>query len=392
MQEEIVQSIDNLTSHDYAEAFRKISLTDKQWEMLRIHMEAPDQALTMRQMATAMGFSTWNAANIHYGRLAGNLCKQLKIFPDTKLFIMVEFFKEPGNEWVLQLRPSVVYALNELGLSSHTPSAPKQDFQSKEHFIAYHSVQKMGYDLTPDGHLRFLSKKQGLLKKAIGNIVWVMKGVPNQKGTSFSLFGLYLGSNVELENSSSERHVILGQSVKEFAPPIPLNNLDWFPSFLKSQSNFSLGFNRISDENYVQQLINLYNQSFPSTSSDLSELDLSDIDTTDTVTEGKLRLASHLKRDRDPIIIAQKKIDTLTKKGHLCCEVCNFNFAEAYGIIGDNFCEVHHLTPLSTVVDSTQTSLEDLAIVCSNCHRMIHRSDPMLSIEELSAIVGQNRT
>lgn len=52
MQEEIVQAIDNLISHDYAEAFRKISLTDKQWEMLRIHMEAPDQALTMRQMAT----------------------------------------------------------------------------------------------------------------------------------------------------------------------------------------------------------------------------------------------------------------------------------------------------------------------------------------------------
>jgi 5-methylcytosine-specific restriction protein A len=53
--------------------------------------------------------------------------------------------------------------------------------------------------------------------------------------------------------------------------------------------------------------------------------------------------------------------------------VCGFDFAGVYGPRGSNFCEVHHLKPLSDVHSEVETRLQDLAIVCSNCHRMLHR-------------------
>lgn len=71
------------------------------------------------------------------------------------------------------------------------------------------------------------------------------------------------------------------------------------------------------------------------------------------------------------------------------CTVCNFNFEKFYGAHGKDFIEVHHLKPISTfeqqrIIDP-QT---DLAPVCSNCHRMLHRNkDHVLSIEELRTII-----
>jgi len=63
--------------------------------------------------------------------------------------------------------------------------------------------------------------------------------------------------------------------------------------------------------------------------------------------------------------------------GRLVCEVpnCGFNFSERYGALGDGYCHVHHLTPLSDAPDEGRAAnLDDLAIVCANCHAMIHRN------------------
>ena len=44
---------------------------------------------------------------------------------------------------------------------------------------------------------------------------------------------------------------------------------------------------------------------------------------------------------------------------------------------------------LGTIIDSPdeKTKLEDLVLLCSNCHRMVHRSKPWLSIEGLKRII-----
>ncbi|MCB1920550.1 MAG: HNH endonuclease [Candidatus Competibacteraceae bacterium] len=253
-----------------------------------------------------------------------------------------------------------------------------------EHFVAYHSAQRMGYELETSDELCFFSRKLGLLKKAIGNTVWVIQGILDGKKTAFSLCGAYIADRVDIEDPSSDLYIISGHRVKEFSPPVPLNGLSWFPTLLKSQSNFSFGFNRLNDEVVVQALNTLQvNSNFsPFTT-------LPDVDLPSARTEGAARLVSHLRRERNRTIVEAKKAAILNATGRLCCEVCGFDFSATYGTLGDGFCEVHHLVPLSATSESVITKLDDLAVLCSNCHRIIHRSTPMLSVAELSKVVSR---
>jgi len=80
----------------------------------------------------------------------------------------------------------------------------------------------------------------------------------------------------------------------------------------------------------------------------------------------------------------------LQETGKLICEVCEFDFVEVYGELGHGFAECHHIVPVSELVDDHKTKLADLAIVCANCHRMLHKARPLLKIGELRALVKQN--
>ena len=111
---------------------------------------------------------------------------------------------------------------------------------------------------------------------------------------------------------------------------------------------------------------------------------LPDVDQSQSILEGNPRLVAHLRRERNSAIVKAKKDATLRATGKLCCEACGFDFKEVYREFGDGFCEVHHLQPLAKADRVVKTELGDLAIVCSNCHRIIHRTDPMLSISNLA--------
>jgi len=102
-----------------------------------------------------------------------------------------------------------------------------------------------------------------------------------------------------------------------------------------------------------------------------------------SVSEGRKKFVTHLRRERRSQIVTAKKEQALKETGGLRCEVCGFDFKEKYGKLGEGFAEAHHKMPLSVVEDEAETSLDDLAIICSNCHRMIHRTNPMESIEQL---------
>ena len=94
------------------------------------------------------------------------------------------------------------------------------------------------------------------------------------------------------------------------------------------------------------------------------------------VTEGAAKLAVHIILERNRALAAKKKAFAFD----LSCEVCSFKFSDAYHELGDGFCEVHHKKHLAH--GPRTTTLDDLAILCSNCHRMIHRTIPMMSVEK----------
>lgn len=101
-----------------------------------------------------------------------------------------------------------------------------------------------------------------------------------------------------------------------------------------------------------------------------------------TAVEGQTRLFFHLRRERDPAIALAKRAAVLSVDGVLKCEACGFMTQAMYsGLLGE-VCEIHHRLPLSEALGPVETSLKDLAVLCANCHRAIHRTDPLLSVEE----------
>lgn len=66
------------------------------------------------------------------------------------------------------------------------------------------------------------------------------------------------------------------------------------------------------------------------------------------------------------------------------CNVCNFNFSDVYGNIGNDFIHVHHLKELNQICEAYEVDpIKDLRPVCPNCHAMLHKRKPAFSLEEL---------
>ena len=69
------------------------------------------------------------------------------------------------------------------------------------------------------------------------------------------------------------------------------------------------------------------------------------------------------------------------------CKACGFDFEAKYGGIGKEFIEAHHLTPISELKGKKLTldAKTDFTVLCSNCHRMIHRTAFVHSVQEFRA-------
>jgi len=102
--------------------------------------------------------------------------------------------------------------------------------------------------------------------------------------------------------------------------------------------------------------------------------------------EGAATLRTHLRRERSKSLIQRfkKQLEVVA------CSVCDFDFERTYGELGFGFIEAHHKVPVARLEPGAKTRLEDLAAVCSNCHRMLHRSG-CLSIEELRSRLARRR-
>ena len=66
-------------------------------------------------------------------------------------------------------------------------------------------------------------------------------------------------------------------------------------------------------------------------------------------------------------------------------------FVKIYGEIGDNFIEAHHIKPISNMEDGEKTKIEDIVMLCSNCHSMMHRKKPWLTIEQLKKSIKRQQ-
>lgn len=111
------------TSEDYASALRSLALAPHHIKMLQMHYYAPDRTITATQMAKAMGYHNYNAANLHYGKLGRLVGHALGWNPTTEeaqnadaVFILADF-KKPGKYWLWIMRSELARAMESLGWS-----------------------------------------------------------------------------------------------------------------------------------------------------------------------------------------------------------------------------------------------------------------------------------
>ena len=106
--------------------------------------------------------------------------------------------------------------------------------------------------------------------------------------------------------------------------------------------------------------------------------------------EGRERYGKHRYLERDGSIPRKAKAKRLADTGSLRCDVCGFDFVKTYGAAGIGFIEAHHTKLVSALAGSEKTKISDLALVCSNCHRMLHRGKQLLTVEQLREICKEH--
>lgn len=239
--------------------------------------------------------------------------------------------------------------------------------------------------------------RKNALRPSVGELILI-----HQKINSTRCFThLVTPIDNSIVDTKSESNFRFGRRVKTVAIS-PLNSLIPVSSTIWANVSFqgisqgnACRIDKISGiENTDEYLKNIWDQLTPffvdrfkqsvvNTNSYLNEIESQDQDL--SVREGKMKLVSHYRRERNSEIVNRKK-EIAIANDNLKCEVCNFSFAKKFGV---NFIECHHLNPISQT-GKTETTLNDLALVCANCHRMLHKKidGEFLSIKQLRSRIN----
>lgn len=155
-------------------------------------------------------------------------------------------------------------------------------------------------------------------------------------------------------------------------------------SGLEDWKHLGMKLKELLKKDNINSLLNTVIRDLDSFSKENEDLNL-------ILAEGKKTSRFSTYYERDP------KLRTAAIKIHgTKCMVpnCSFDFEKAYGKRGKDFIEVHHVKPLSIEKSEHLTDpRNDMVVVCSNCHRIIHREhNHVLSIDEVGELISQNNT
>ena len=73
------------------------------------------------------------------------------------------------------------------------------------------------------------------------------------------------------------------------------------------------------------------------------------------------------------------------------CEICGFSFEEQYGAVGQRYIIAHHVNPVASRARPSKTTLDEIALLCANCHAMVHTQVPPIPVDDLRRMVRERR-
>ncbi|MZQ91150.1 hypothetical protein GVY41_18930 [Frigidibacter albus] len=102
--------------------------------------------------------------------------------------------------------------------------------------------------------------------------------------------------------------------------------------------------------------------------------------------EGRLLTRIHVYKERDKGFAARaKKFYKDKSGGRLVCQCCGMDPTVVYGKDGERCLEAHHKIPIEELQPDSITRVDEMAIVCASCHRIIHSKKPCIAVEDLAA-------
>jgi 5-methylcytosine-specific restriction protein A len=111
-----------------------------------------------------------------------------------------------------------------------------------------------------------------------------------------------------------------------------------------------------------------------------------EIDNPEQYTEGASKVVSINAYERN----SDARAKCIKYHGYKCA-ACSFDFEGIYGAIGKNYIHVHHIVPLSEIKKEYKLDpVKDLVPVCPNCHAIIHRTQPVLTVTQLKLYLESN--
>jgi hypothetical protein len=106
-----------------------------------------------------------------------------------------------------------------------------------------------------------------------------------------------------------------------------------------------------------------------------------------TFAEGSRTMVMVNRYERDP----RARRACLAHYGYKCI-ACRFDFEGVYGELGKGFIEIHHLDPIAGAGTREIDPIRDMRPLCPNCHAIVHRRSPVLSIEDLATLIATARS
>jgi 5-methylcytosine-specific restriction protein A len=209
-------------------------------------------------------------------------------------------------------------------------------------------------------------------------------------------YGLGVSRDMVRKQAIFFRDTLGEEAIQDFSDPLDLK-LDFIPKETTTRrlglayeaGNIASKFynrNEIPDEavliNDLAKLLEIYFALFEKVSLDKNSQIFDEKE--DEWFEDLTKCRIHRIAERNQTL--SKRVKQL--QGYIC-QACDFNFEARYGEIGKEFIEAHHTVPISSLnkIKIQLDPMQDFTVLCSNCHRMIHRIKPTPTLEEFKKIL-----